>query len=76
MSDTGFVGPEQKLNEELDRELWLGIGIASGILLLICTACVCYAEFCRNKARKYETIEMMQRRQHHIDNGDHENWDI
>jgi len=76
MSSDGYISPEQQLNEELDRDVWMGIGIASGILFLICTACVCYAEFCRNSKRKYETVEMMQRRQQHIDRGDHDNWDV
>jgi hypothetical protein len=76
MSETSFVGPEKELNIELDHELWIGIAILFGALCLICTAMVIHAEFCRDRRRAYETVEMMERRQVHIDRGDHDTWDI
>tara|TARA_B100000780_G_C21072809_1_gene431765 strand:+ start:386 stop:622 length:237 start_codon:yes stop_codon:yes gene_type:complete len=73
---THFVGPEKALNIELNKELWIGLAIGFGSLCLICTALVIYSEFCRDKRRAYETVEMMNRRQTHIDRGDHDTWDI
>ena len=73
---TTFVGPEKERDLELNKELWIGLAIAFGLICCICTACVCYAEFCRNAQRKYETIEMVAKRQQHIDRGDHDTWDI
>ena len=74
--DSGFIGPEKQLNIELDHEIWIGLAAGFGFLCLICTILVCYAEFCRDNRRKYETVEMMARRQEHIDRGDHDDWDI
>ena len=65
--DSEFVGPEKQRNIELEHEIWIGLAVGFGVLCLICTILVCYAEFCRDSRRKYETVEMMARRQEHID---------
>ncbi len=55
---------------------WWAIGVSCAVLFVCCCALIVWQETCRSGRRKYETVEMMERRAVHIKRGDHENWDI
>ena len=59
----------------LDEQIWWIIGIGAAAACCCCVL-VAYVETCHQSARKYETIEMMDRRAEHIEKGDHDEWDI
>ena len=60
----------------LDEQIWWIIGIGATVACFCCCMLVAYVETCHQSARKYETIEMMDRRAEHIQRGEHDEWDI
>ena len=60
----------------IDEYIYWVIGIATAVACSCCCVLITYVETCHQSARKYETIEMMERRADHVAAGDHEEWDI
>ena len=60
----------------IDEQIWWIIGVSAVVVFGCCCLLVAYVETCHQSARKYETIEMMERRAAHIERGDHDDWDI
>ena len=62
--------------DSIDAEIWWIIGVGAAVLCCCCCLLHAHVQTMYQSARKYETLEMMERREVHIQNGDHEEWDI